>query len=235
MTHTTTMKMTIIIGLIIFIAIGLLISCNTKPKEKSDKELFEEILNDPRVNSKEVGEREGIKYFQVIKNGKTGFRNLDNKIIIEPQFDNAEMFSEGYSSVKVGNKCGLIDEAGKFVLPLQFYEFLGSVHNGLISFRTKDKYGFIDVKGEVKIEPQFDWVGDFTEGLCVIRNDNGKIGSGKYGYIDTAGKLVIDFKFETAHSFENGRAKVKLNNLWGAIDKTGKIIEPATHKYTSDW
>jgi len=88
------MKMTIIIGLIIFIAIGLLISCNTKPKEKSDKELFEEILNDPRVNSKEVGEREGIKYFQVIKNGKTGFRNLDNKIIIEPQFDNAEMFSE---------------------------------------------------------------------------------------------------------------------------------------------
>ena len=229
------MKMTIIIGLLVFAAFGLLISCNTKPKEKSDKEVFEEVLNDPRVNSKEVGEREGIKYFQIIENGKTGFRDLDNKIVIEPQFDNAEMFSEGYSSVQVGKKYGLIDETGKFVLPLDTYEFLGSVHNGLASFRASNKYGFINAKGQVKIKPQFDWVGDFSEGLCVVRNDNGKIGTGKYGYIDTTGKVVIDLKFQYANSFENGRAKFEINNLWGAIDKSGKIIEPATHKYTSDW
>lgn len=229
------MKMTIIIGLIFFVSLGLLISCNTKPKEKSDKEVFEEILNDPRVNSKEVGEREGIKYFQVIKNGKTGFRDLDNKIVIEPQFDNAEMFSEGYSSVQVGNKYGLIDETGKFVLSLQSYAFLGSVHNGLASFRINDKVGFINVKGQEIIKPQFDWVGDFSDGLCVVRNDDSKIGTGKYGYIDTIGKVAIDFKFQYANNFENGRAKFELDNLWGAIDKTGKIIEPATHKYASDW
>lgn len=229
------MRMTITLGLLFFIVIGFLISCKTKQKEKSDKEIFAEILNDPRVNSKEVGEREGIKYFQVIKNGKTGFRNLDGKIVIEPKFDDAEMFSEGYSCVRIGDKYGLIDENGNYILPLQSYESLGNIHNGLAMFRLNDKVGFINIKGQEVIKPQFDWVGDFSEGLCVVRNDNGKIGTGKYGYIDTTGKVVIDFKFQYANNFENGQAKFELNNLWGAIDKTGKIIEPATHKYASGW
>jgi WG repeat protein len=47
--------------------------------------------------------------------------------------------------------------------------------------------------------------------------------------------VVIDFKFQYANNFEHGRAKVEINNFWGAIDKTGKLIEPATHKYASDW
>ena len=49
------------------------------PKEKNNfaKEnglllstVFEEILNDPRVNSREVGEREGIEYFQYMEKVK---------------------------------------------------------------------------------------------------------------------------------------------------------------------
>ena len=55
------------------------------------------------------------------------------------------------------------------------------------------------------------------------------------GYIDTSGKIIIDFQFQHANKFENGRAKVEINNLWGAIDKTGKIVVPPTHKYATDW
>lgn len=218
------MKLTITFGLLILVVIGLLLACNNKPKDKFDKENFKEILNDPRVNTKEVGEREGIKYFQVEKNGKTGFRDLDGKIVIEPIYDMAEMFSEGYSAVTVGEKHGFIDETGKYVLPLQSYEFLGSLHNGLADFRINDKVGFINIKGEVIIKPQFDWADEFSEGFCVVRNDNGKLGSGKNGYIDTTGKLVIDFKFKNAGKFENGKAKVQIDKDFVYIDKTGNII-----------
>ena len=31
------------------------------------------------------------------------------------------------------------------------------------------KYGFIDKSGKVVIEPQFDWVSDFSEGLAKVR------------------------------------------------------------------
>ena len=40
---------------------------------KTSDEIFKEILNDSRINSREVGESEGIKYFQVIENDKYGF------------------------------------------------------------------------------------------------------------------------------------------------------------------
>jgi hypothetical protein len=208
-----------------------LFGCDNKPKEKSVNKQFEEILNDPRVNSKEVGEREGVKYFQVMKNGKTGFRDLDGNIVIEPKFDNAEMFSEGFSTVQLGERFGLIDQKGNYVLPLTAFEYLGSVHNGLVSFRKNSKYGFVNTKGQEVIRPQYDWVDDFSEGLCVVRNDFEKPGSGKYGYIDTTGKIIIDLQFQYANKFENGQAKIEINNLWGAIDKAGKIIEEATHKF----
>ena len=204
-----------------------LLSCDSKPKEKSANEQFEEILNDPRVNSKEVGKREGIKYFQVMQNGKTGFRDLDGKIVIEPKFDVAEMFSEGYSAVQIGNKWGLIDETGKYIIDPKF-EYLGSVHNGLSSFRENDKYGFVDINGHEIIKPKFDWVDEFSEGLCAVRNDKGK-----HGFIDNTGKLIIDFQFQYANKFENGQAKFELNNLWGIVDKTGTVIEQPTHKYAT--
>jgi hypothetical protein len=221
------MKVILIAG-IVAIIVGL-ISCRTKSKEKSDKEIFEDVLNDTRVNSKEVGEREGIKYFQVFKNGKTGFRDLDGNIVIEPKFDNAEMFSEDLSAIEDDKKWGYIDTTGKVVLEPK-YQYAGSFHNGLASFRANDKYGFMNRQWQEIIKPQFVWVDDFSEGLCVVRNDKDK-----YGYIDTTGKIAVDLKFQYANKFENGRAKFQLNNLWGAIDKTGKIVIEPTHQYANGW
>jgi hypothetical protein len=224
-----TMKLAIIFGVLFLIIIGMLLVYKNKAEKNSDKDNFEEILNDPRVNSKKVGEQYGIKYFQIIKDGRTGFRDLNGNVVIEPKFDNAEMFSEGYSAVQMGELWGLIDETGKYKIKPSF-EYLGSVHNGLLSNRLNDKYGFVDVSGKEKIKPQFEWVDEFSEGLCVVRNHKGQ-----HGYIDTAGTLVIPFQFEYAIKFENGKGKVELNELWGAVDKSGKIVEKPTHKYATDW
>lgn len=219
------MKLTIVFGLIILVAV--LYAFYKKPKEKTDMEFFEEILNDPRVNSREVGEREGIKYFQYVENGKTGFRDLDGKIVIKAIYESAEMFSEGYSAVEINGRWGLIDENGNYIIEPQF-EYLGSVHNGLASFRFNDKYGFVDITGQVKIKPQFDWVDEFAEGFCVVRNDKGKLGSSKNGYIDTSGKMELDFKFKYAGKFENGKAKVKIDKDFVYIDKKGKVVLDTT-------
>ena len=48
------------------------------------------------------------------------------------------------------------------------------------------KYGYIDKSGKVVIEPQFDYVRDFSEGLAVVEKD------GKWGVIDKNGKVVIE-------------------------------------------
>jgi hypothetical protein len=220
------MKHILFIGIIIVFGF---FACKSRYEEKPDKESFQDVLNDSRINTEEVGEREGIRYFQVEKEGKTGFRDLDGNIVIEPKFDMAEMFSEGLSAVEVDKKWGYIDTTGKYVLQPK-YEYAGSFHNGLASFRANGKYGFIDTKGNEVIKPQFEWVDEFSENLCVVRNEKGR-----HGYLGKSGSLVVDFQFQHANKFENGKAKVEINNLWGALDKTGKLIVPATHKYASDW
>ncbi|HEF3474383.1 TPA: WG repeat-containing protein, partial [Campylobacter coli] len=52
------------------------------------------------------------------------------------------------------------------------------------------KWGFIDKNGEFVIEPKFDGVGNFSEGLARVELN------GKYGFIDKSGKIVIEPKFD---------------------------------------
>ena len=60
-----------------------------------------------------------------------------------------------------------------------------------------DKYGYINPKGEIVINPQFDEAGSFSEGLADV-----KIG-GKEGYINPKGEIVIEPQFDSAGPFSN--------------------------------
>ena len=97
------------------------------------------------------------------------------------------------------------------------------------------KYGFIDKSGKVVIEPQFDYVRAFSEGLAKVEK------YGKYGFIDKSGKMVIEPQFDEVSDFSEGLAQVIKGGKWvyegftksikggkwGFIDKSGKVvIEP---------
>lgn len=223
MTSTTLL----VIGVLAVAVVAVLVSCRGKSQERSDKEIFEEVLNDPRVNSREVGEREGIEFFQVMKDGKTGFRDLDGNVVIEPKYKSAEMFSEGLSAVQVTEKgkYGFINTKGEMVIAPTF-EYAGSFSNGLAAFRVNDLYGFIDWTGKEAISPRYAWVDQFSEGFCVVRD-----ALGKHAFIDLLGKQMTEFKFQSARGFEGGKAKVCMDNKWGAIDMNGDVVVDFTHEY----
>ncbi|MBR6250567.1 MAG: WG repeat-containing protein, partial [Bacteroidales bacterium] len=54
------------------------------------------------------------------ENGQYGYINLKGEVVISPQFDGAESFSEGLARVKVDGKCGFIDKKGTIVITPQF-------------------------------------------------------------------------------------------------------------------
>ena len=88
----------------------------------------------------------------------------------------------------------------------------------LLSAKSGEKWGYVDDTGLFIINPQFDYAGDFVEGLaCVKAND-------LYGYIDTEGKYVINPQFDNAGNFVEGLALVKSGEKWGYIDNTGKYV-----------
>ena len=62
--------------------------------------------------------------FIIRENGKYGYMDKEGNVVINPQFDYAEGFSEGLASVRIGDresgKYGYIDKEGKMVINPQF-------------------------------------------------------------------------------------------------------------------
>ncbi|NEN22186.1 hypothetical protein G3O08_01545 [Cryomorpha ignava] len=82
-------------------------------------------------------------------------------------------------------------------------------------------WGFIDDKGEVRIEPAYEWVEPFSESLASVGKNE------KVAFINKAGQLITKFDFEDAYAFRSGYSVVVKNDLYGVINRLGKwIAEP---------
>ena len=89
----------------------------------------------------------------------------------------------------------------------------------LVKFQEKEKYGFMDSSGTViVIQPKYDEVFDFSEGLAAVKLNK------KFGYIDKTGKEVIPFIYKDAFPLSEGLARVRLDLNWIFVDNTGKEI-----------
>ncbi|MBK9192219.1 MAG: WG repeat-containing protein [Crocinitomicaceae bacterium] len=85
-------------------------------------------------------------------------------------------------------------------------------------FKSKEKWGFLDEFGEIRIYPQFEDAEDFQEGLAVIKLN------GQYGYINKSGKIVIQPVYDDALSFNEGHAVVEYREKLGMINRNGEFI-----------
>jgi len=88
----------------------------------------------------------------------------------------------------------------------------------LLPYLKEGKYGFINFEGRVIIQPEYDYVGFFKEGLSVVSKDN------KFGFIDKGNRVKIPLTYENALDFDQGRAVVELNELLGMIDRNGVVV-----------
>lgn len=88
----------------------------------------------------------------------------------------------------------------------------------LIWVEQGGKYGYIDAKGTVAINPQFDEATDFADGLAAVR-----LGA-KWGFVDDDGKYVVNPQFDDAMPFADGLAAVRMGDQWGYVGPEGKFV-----------
>jgi len=158
--------------------------------------------------------------------GKWGYIDREGKWAIEPRFIEsrdypgvpAGDFSDGlawFQSVTMDERYK-IDENGDMVRDAEGKPVMQPYPRRLI--------GFIDLDGEVFIEPRFEMAADFGEGLAGVRDKSQEA----WGFIDRAGKRVIPPKYEAVGRFSDGLCAVKDDGKWGYIGKEGEwVIEPA--------
>ena len=166
---------------------------------------------------------------------KWGYITVDGKYAINATYKVATVFSEDLAWVVVENGAPTaINKKGEVKITLQNAQSVRNFKEGLAAFSLIDsigtKWGFIDKEGKVKINPQFNSAGNFSDGKCAVQNSDGKV-----GYIDKEGKIVINFQFGNGGDFANGKAVVIYDNKSGVIDGNGKyVINPQFNQMVSD-
>lgn len=107
---------------------------------------------------------------------------------------------------------------GKTVLK-PIYNLAFAFNNGLAQVMIDNKWGYIDIEGNIVVPIKYEATSLFTQGLSLVKLN------GKYGYVDTTGKEIITIKYDRAAPFSDGAAKVKLNGKEFYINHTGSCIK----------
>ncbi len=172
----------------------------------------------------------------------------DNKPVLVPgceELTSAGCYSENLIPVvHPKERIQFVDKNGlkKFELaPIKGKEIVAcepGFSDGLLRIKNEeDKYGFINAKGEVVIEPNFDIAHDFSEGMAIV----GKSVEGTYSYSVIDKKGDVKFKFKKGWSprrlyFKNGDIVVEDDDRMMFVNANGEAEKcPAKVKSVGDY
>jgi hypothetical protein len=146
-----------------------------------------------------------IKLFPQNRNIEVSWRNIYQLFMIDYADNKIQLFQSRYPNYP-------------FMAELE--QDIKYAKRQLVPFKNNGLFGFMDFEGNQIIEPIYEYLGFYNEGLAVA------VKNGKYGYIDKGNNVIIDFIYESGSDFEDGRSIVGLNGKVGVINRAGHIIIP---------
>ncbi len=105
------------------------------------------------------------------------------------------------------------------VIPCELEE-TRDVTSGRVAFRIGDKWGYLDTKGNIIVQPQYEDAGPFSGTLAPVKSD------GMWGFIDENGVERIAPAYDEFYCTNDAEINVKKDGKWGLIDAQGNIIMP---------
>lgn len=117
------------------------------------------------------------------RNGKWGFKDWKNNVVIEPKWDEAFSFKDDAACVESGGLYGYIDRKGEVIIPCQF-EVAMSFSEGYAVVSKDDKNGYIDKSGNLIIDYKYDIATPFCDGRALVKVDD------KWGFVTPDGTLT---------------------------------------------
>lgn len=181
--------------------------------------------------------------YKIFKDGKYGFIDSLGTEIIKPQYIMAVGFNDGLALVVTDTNI-ILPKPFVFKSKIESSFFNSIASDTLIEF----KYGYINTKNKMVIEPIFTYRSKFSKFSSSNFNQNDfdldqfsfndnlalfRDSANNYGFIDKKGNIVVNPIYKRAKNFSDGLAAIcvydSLNFIekWGYIDVKGHIvIEP---------
>lgn len=136
-----------------------------------------------------------------MENGKYGLIDARGEVVLKPQYDfinTKVVYAGGSVLVRIADSCFVVNMDTKTTSLFADLRHQPAQKLNPAMIAQGDKFGYIDVKGKVIIEGQWDYASPFRDGMARVVIGSGYIyapsyypSPGKTGFIDTAGRYVI--------------------------------------------
>lgn len=156
--------------------------------------------------------------------GLWGLRNLHTDREILPVKYNGILASDDslVFTVVYNSKTGVVDRAGKFVVPLGTFDYIGGFNSGYAMVEKNNKRGFINEAGKIVVPVTYDDIPNgFISGFGIARKGN------KVGVINTSGKTVVPFKYDDGTVFANSVISLRQGFKTAIMSQSGTVVAPA--------
>ena len=169
----------------------------------------------------------------VNENYRTGYANMQGKVVIGYEFLDATLFSEGLAAVrdeKFNLKVGYIDTEGKYIISPKF-ETGGAFHQGYaVVMSTPGRLVLIDKTGTmIGDRESYSRAKPFSGNYAAVCKEN------LCGYLGLNGEYAIPLTYEYAGSFSEGLAPVRLHGKFGYINTEGTFAIAARFKWAGEF
>ena len=184
----------------------------------------------------------------VLKEGKIGFINEKNEVVIPFNFDYSDecrmydfgyLFHDGYCIMtnKEGD-LGLIDATGKWIVEPGYDEIWAPHKSGYRIIVNKGRYGMLDSMCNVVYPVEYDYVDILSDGFILTQG-------GKKWQVDSVGNVVQPFMYDETYYLNypvgynenediqyalSDYVKYRIIDCYGIMNRiTGKPITPALY------
>lgn len=184
----------------------------------------------------------------VMKDGKIGFINTNNEIVIPFLFDYTDkcrmwefgyVFHNGYCAMpNAEGDLGLIDKNGNWVIEPKYDEIWAPHKNGYRVIVKDNKYGVLDSNCDVVYPAEYGYISIISDGFVLTKG-------GRQWQVDFEGNTVLPFMFDATYNLnypigynECGDiqyafadfVKYEVMNSYGIMNRiTGEPITPAIY------
>ena len=185
--------------------------------------------------------------YVIVKQGdKYGIITTAGEVKIEPTYEDLKYAFSVYYIAKLNGKYGIINTDNTSLIPLE-YESMSywEEKDIIIADKTVTETVLFDNSLTEKLKGLFVYEDDYikaridgqdkyytykfeekqpkdilTKNTLFVSKKNGK-----YGFVDSQKNVVVDYIYDEAKEQNAyGYAAIKSNGLWGAIDRTGKVV-----------
>lgn len=171
--------------------------------------------------------------------GKFGYVDNRGELVIQPTYDLAMPFNNGYAVVALGLQPCLINQNNKRVIDTGLYTQITDYSEGLCmveDFKRRKHYVDTNNQKVISLSPDIYEARPFNSGIAVVSKQTTytEIKFGKdittlvyrFAYINKRGDTLTGFEFEDCGDFFNGYSRAIRQNKFGLLNTELKEVLP---------